>query len=187
MLDCSSASYKKCKFYVPVYAWRTSHKNVNSEHPPMNSSYTFVGSLTNYTAVTKPSTTFTNKPLKISMEGQSGFYLAFEGKGSCVHIVHLTIYYYICEERRFKLIRYPSIPAPNSTTSVERWNGFCAKNAVQDKKQGDISMECFSNGTATVSGRCFCDAGFYWSERFTACLSKFSLKFLVLSECPTTA
>ena len=172
MIDCST-TYNKCKFYVPVYAWRTSHKIVGTIHPPMNNNYTLVGSLANYTALKYPWTRFTNIPLKISMEGQSGIYLAFEGKGSCVHIASLEIYYYTCERKKVELIRYPSILAPNSTASVKIVDGFCLENAVQDKAQGDILMRCFSNGTATFTGRCFCDAGFHWSKHLTACYCKF--------------
>ena len=177
MIDCS-ASYNKCKFHVPVYAWRTSHKIVGTIHPPVKSNYTLVGSLANYTALQYPWTRFTNIPFKISMEGQSGIYLAFEGKGSCVHIASLKIYYYTCEGKKVALIRYPAILAPNSTTNIKVVDGFCVENAVQDKTQGDISMRCFSNGTATVTGRCFCNAGFHWSKHCTACCRKFLVSFL---------
>ena len=70
------------------------------------------------------------------------------------------------------MIQFPSIPAPTSTKHVRIVDGFCGKNAVQDTAQGEMSMKCYSNGTATFTGRCYCDAGFYWSKYFTACFRK---------------
>ena len=93
----------------------------------------------------------------------TGFYVAIRDVGTCVGILRLRVYRYICPSRQEGLVLYPLTPAPVSGSV--NINIKCVDNAVS----GSPQVTCHSNGTwGPENPVCKCRPGY--EERQGECV-----------------
>ena len=86
--------------------------------------------------------------------------LGFQAPFYCGLIKSVSVFYYLCPAKTNALVDFLEVPAPSKMSSPYTSTGFCTKNAVKKYGSDHLSMKCYYNGTAEVSGHCECKAGY---------------------------
>lgn len=86
--------------------------------------------------------------------------LEFQAPFYCGNVKNVSLYYYLCPTNTGALVDFPEVPAPSKLLSPSISVGTCTKNAVKKSSSHHLSMKCYYNGTAEVSGDCECQAGY---------------------------
>ena len=89
---------------------------------------------------------------------ENSFYVAIQDVGTCVGILRLRVYRYICPSRQEGLVLYPETPAPVSGSVNVQFT--CVDNAYIPESVSDI-VTCYHNGTwSTDIPVCECNVGY---------------------------
>eukprot|EP00794_Sanderia_malayensis_P015257 gene15257-16832_t len=155
--DCNLFN-SRCSYGIGLYVKRmdSPYSSIN----PRNQQFHFAGFFTNTTSLPAyPAYTKFTSTINVEMEGRKGLYLSFRDRGICGAILGLNVNYTLCPTLSRDLVQFQETPAPNSSVSVEQINGSCVNNAIPVPSSFDISMNCYSNGTAMFSGKCHCKKG----------------------------
>ena len=117
----------------------------------------------------------------------TGIYLAIldTPPGTCVSILRLALYYYVCPEQVVNLVKYPETISPTFTSSHGVFvEASCVDNAVLTS--ANSLLDCNSRGRWEAIGvACRCMEGHYFSNN-NFCEGKFLIYIHFLYTCMPT-
>eukprot|EP00111_Clytia_hemisphaerica_P008286 TCONS_00024179-protein len=99
----------------------------------------------------------------------TGLQFGFEITSFCGFIRSWQLTYYQCPRVSENLVNFNQTSAPDSYKQVEEVFGECTNFAALEIGSDRPKMECFTNGTYNIIGRCVCDAGYTNETTGTSC------------------
>ena len=144
---CRSAP--QCRESFDVYKWQTS--TVNKTAATNTDNYISVDRI----ILTESTTEY---HLDVSLDAESGFYLAIVDFGTCVSIERILVLYYVCPSETSQLISRPE--AIGSETPVD---GECVQNSFTLSGAAPV-LVCGDMSQWQVLTLCFCDPGYEFDD-----------------------
>ena len=118
-----------------------------------------------------------NETIEVDFSGsETGFYLAIHDEDSCLLILRVLVFYYVCPAITENLIIHPETLAPPISQTSQPINvngGRCVPNASSAVGSNPV-LTCSQGGIWSVIVSCMCDPGFSMNADGTACICKFS-------------
>ena len=84
--------------------------------------------------------------------------IAFRTRNYCGILVDVRVFYYVCPSTTAELVNFPSVASPSDKNSPKRIEGECKNGYFENGFKS--YMECYSNGSYRVYGKCICKEGF---------------------------
>ena len=112
-------------------------------------------------------------PLEIQNPNATGFYLAIVNIQSCVVLLNLLVYNYVCPSLTHNLIMYPTTNVGINEVLPRVTNGKCVDGAIGEFPGKNIELYCQSNTSwaPVPTGRgCVCKPGYRSSKENTECI-----------------
>ena len=102
----------------------------------------------------------------------NSIFLAVRGKSVCARVYDIKLYYYYCEERYLKNIKFPKTMSPAEGSKTVEAN--CSVNSSPSSQTGIQSGFCEHNGKWRIGTNmgCFCEKGFEQKSHKKICARK---------------
>ena len=152
---------QQCRQSFDVYKWQTS--TIDSVAARNTSNYDRVARVSSQITGFDLST----ESLDISLDAESGFYLAIVDLGNCITINRILVFYYVCPAEISQLIVRPeAIPAISMNNVV---NGECVENSSPQRGSNSI-LSCSDEGQWHIIIPCHCNPGYELADGQEQCL-----------------
>ena len=106
---------------------------------------------------------FSNDLIVSDATGKSKIELKFFAHNYCGELLDVSVFYYKCPNATNELVIFPYTAAPSKNDSPIMIWGNCSENAISSNATTPF-MQCYYNGSFSVSGACQCKEGYEQKE-----------------------
>lgn len=101
-----------------------------------------------------------------------GIYIAVQNTGGCMTVMHLRVYYKVCDEIVKDLVKFPKTNTGPDRVALKSVAGQCIDNAKLSEKTNGPTLICNSEGSwlLPTGSKCLCSSGFEPNKEMDQCI-----------------
>ena len=183
--DYGKGDFEPCSSnYFEVYIHRGKNRpemKTETAETVLYTQFTSLYNITTNTPLLSQTPQKKKKTLNFDQNITEGVTIAVRSRGACGKILHMTVYYYYCDETFVDSVRLKKTPSPKVGPKLV--TGNCSEHSQPSSNLTRLEGYCYRNGSWNMNGdlECLCIEG-YEPDGKLGCLRKYSLAYFIYTD-----